>query len=322
MATVNNISAVVNPTNPGIYYKAIDPSLIKGILFVPKGTTITSAQLSNLYTLLKGLSLNDAKSARLYEVGNLVDFKDNSEKAVTQSFGYGPEYTVRDGLYKWQFQFRKGKKPLNDALRSFNGDDWDVFFVDYNNVLWGQTYVDDEGNEGLQAIPIIEVYTNPFGLNDGKKLADYLIDVKFEPKYINELGAFIDDAGFQILDELPPIQDVVVTGVADATSGTYDVTIKTKFGFNLFDQYNSTTSGFAQVGVFKFTNATSGATIAVTGVVANAAGQNFKVTVSPTDPAYPTGSGKVQIDLVGPTELDAAGVTGFESLGPIQITKN
>lgn len=322
MATVGNISAALQPSNVGIGAKTLDPKLIKGALIVPKGFVITNANLSTLLSVLQSAAYNDSKGSRLYPVANLVDFKDNSEKAVVQTFGYGGQKTVRDGIYKWSFQFVKGGKTLNDALRTFNGDNWDFFFVDHNNVLFGKQYVDTNGAAGIKAIPSIEIYTNPFGLNDGKKVAEYMVEFVFDPKYLNELGQFIADAGFDILDNVTGLQDVVLTGVADATSGTYDITVATKLGVNLFGQYGNN-AGLAQSACFVATNAATGAAIPITSVTPNAGGQYLAIVVDKTNTNYPTVSGaKVQFNLVGPTALNTAGVAGFESTGAIQIVKN
>jgi hypothetical protein len=323
MPTIDNIFASLAPANVGIGKAQFDPKLIKGALIVPKGFTITAANLATLQTVLQNAALANGKSARIYPIANFVETKDGSEKVVEQTFGYGAKVVVRDGVYTWSFQFVNGGKTLNDALRTFNGSSWDVFFVDVKNVLMGTAYVDSTGAKGLKAIPLIQLYTQPFALNDGKKLAEYIIDFTFDPKYLNENGHYIADAGFDILDNIQGLQDVALTGVANATSGSYDLTIQTPLGVNLGDQYGNV-SGLMQSSAWSITNATTGLVIALavsTPFAYNSATKVLTIALLKTDPNYPT-TGKVSFNLVGPTELATAGIVGFESLGAVQITKN
>lgn len=309
MATIDNITTSQIPANVGIGSKYFNPKLVKGALIVPKGTIITTANLSTLQTVLQGLAQNDTKDARLYPIANFVDFKDNSEKPVTQSFGYGAEVTVRDGIQKWAFQFIKGGKTLNDALRTFNGDLWDFFFVDQKNVLFGKTC-----STGIQAIPSIEIYTDPLILNDGKKIAEYVINFKFDPKYLNEEGAFIADADFDILDTIFGLQDLVLTGVLSGTAKTLNLTVKSIMGQNIGALYTSGTTGLGNKAVWTCVD-DGGASVTISTMTWNSLG--YFVAVCTT--GYPV-SGKVHFNLVGPTALAAAGVAGFESAGEVAIT--
>ena len=323
MPTINNIYAAQTPGNVGLGQAQFDPKVIKGALLVPKGYTLTAANLASLQTYLQNAAMADGKTARVYPISGFLEFKDGSEKAPEQSFGYGAKVIVRDGMYTWSFQYMQGGKSLNDKLRTFNGSFWDCFFVDANNVLLGQTYTDSTGAAGLKAIPLIQFYCPPFALNDGKKVAEYTLDFTFDPKYLNENGSFIADAGFNILDTILGLQDVVLTGVANATSGSYDITVKTALGVNLGDQYG-VAGGLLQLPAWLITNAATGLVIAPAAsnpFTYNTATKIITIALLKSDPNYPS-IGKVQFNLVGPTELATAGVAGFESVGPIQITKN
>ena len=323
MPTINNIFAALTPGNVGLGQAQFDPKIVKGALIVPKGYIIPGASLATLQTVLQNAAMADGKSARIYPISNFTEMRDGSEKVVEQTFGYGAKIVVRDGMYTWSFQFVQGGKTLNDALRTFNGSSYDIFFIDANGVLMGTKYVASDGTLGLKAIPVIQMYTQPFALNDGKKVAEYVIDFTFDPKYLNELGSYIADAGFSILDTILGLQDVVLSGSANATSGSYDLTVQTPLGVNLGDQYG-TSFGLLQLACWLITNATTGLTIAPavsTPFTYNAATKKITIALLKTDPNYPT-TGKVQFNLAGPTELATAGVVGFESTGPVQITKN
>ena len=324
MPTINNIYAALTPKNVGLGQAQFDPKVVKGALIVPKGFIITAAQLATLQVVLQNAANADGKAARIYPISNFVEFKDGSEKAVEQSFGYGAKVVVRDGFYTWSFQFIQGGKTLNDALRTYNGSSWDIFFVDSNNVLMGQQYADPStGALGLKAIPIVQMYTQPFALNDGKKVAEYMIDFTFDPRYLNEQGAYIADAGFPILDTIFGLQDVILSNPsANATPGTYNVKVLTPLGVNLGDQYGNI-GGLVQAACWS-ASTLAGLPIALkvsTPIAYDSANKVFNVSLLTTDANYPT-TGKLNINLNGPTELATAGVSGFESTGPISIIKN
>jgi hypothetical protein len=325
MATVNSLQNNVASRNVGLTTSFLDPRLIKGALIVPKGYTILAADLAALQTKLLADAAANSKAARIYPIANLVDFKDSSEKAIRQNFGYGPSKTVRDGAYTWQFQFTKGGHTLLSALRIFNGDAWDYLFVDSKNVLIGQIYVDPvTGAKGVQAIPSIDFYAEPFSLNDGKKVAEYLVNFSFFPEYVNELIGFISDAGFSILDTVKGLKDVNLAGVGSATPGTYTITLTDAMGVNLFGNIaNLTGAANAQ---WVVTNDVTGLVIPVTSVNSNATANGgagaFDVVLPTAHANYPAGATKIAFNLVGPTALVAANVGNYESTGAVKITKN
>jgi hypothetical protein len=313
MATIDTISQAIEAKNTGLPTKALDPKNIVGALIVPRKTTISASNALALQTYLQGLANNDVNENRLYPVGNFVEFKDNSEKSVKQSFGYGSRFTVRDGIYIWQFQFVKGGKGLNDALRTFNGSDWDYFFVDSKNVLYGYL-----NNGKVQSIPNIENYTDPMIINDGKKVTEYTIEFVFSPKYLNELGAVIADSDFDIMDNIYGLQDVNLAVTANATSKKYNITVKSKLNQDIGALYSGS-GGLAQASLWTAVVTATGVVLTVSSVAWDAATSSFLLTLGAT--GYPS-AGTITFNLVGPTELSTGGVAGFESTGSVACTFN
>ena len=305
--SVNNIYAALTPANTGIGQAQFDPKLIKGVLIVPKGYALTAAQVATLQTKLQNDAMNDSKSSRIYPINFFVETKDGSENAVEQSFAYGAKVIVRDGFYTWSFQWIQGGKTLSDALRTFNGANWNIFLVDANDVLLGT--INPADPLGIASIPLVQMYTVPFKLNDGKKIAEYSVQFTFDPKYLNELGAVIANAGFSILDTITGLQNAALS-MTTALTKVFNVTVQTPQGLNLGGQYGSV-SGLAQAALWTATD-TAGAALTVSAVAYNASTQTFTVTLASTN--YVVGH-TILINLVGPTELATGGVPGFESLG-------
>jgi hypothetical protein len=324
MASVNTLKNNLLSKNTGLVSKPFDPKRIAGAIITPKGYSLTAAQVATLQTKLAADAALDTKALRIYPVANFLDFKDNSEKPVEQSFSTGAEVTVRDGVYKFGFQFTKGGQSLQAALRAFNGSNWDFLFIDDSNQIIGTYYLDATGALGIKAIPSIEIYTSAWMLNDGKKVAEYVINFKFFPKWINENRAYIavdPTTEFDVLQTVTGLKDVQLKVTGSATPGTYYVQLFDTENVNLFGELNP---GMAAAAMYKVTNTLNGGTITPTSVTADVANQRFTM-VLPTTGNYPTGTGqdtKLTIDLVGPTELIAGNVEGIESLGAFTITKN
>jgi hypothetical protein len=322
MATVNSLQNNISSKNTGLTSSFFDPKLIKGALIVPKGYIIAAADLATLQTKLLADAANDNKASRIYPIANFLDFKDASEKVIKQTFGYGVSKTVRDGAYTWQFQFTKGGHTLNSAIRAFNGDAWDYIFVDKNGTLIGQIYADPvTGALGIQSIPSIDLYAEPFALNDGKKVAEYMVNFSFFPEYINELVGFISDAGFSTLDVVKGLKDINLSGVGSATPGTYTITLTDAMKVNLFGSI-SNLSGAGGIAQWVVLNDVTGAAITISAINLNANAKAFDLVLSVADPDYPAGATKISFNLVGPTALAAANVGAYESTGKILITKN
>jgi hypothetical protein len=321
MAQVNTILANTVAKNTGLVAKAFDPKRIAGALIVPKGYTLTAAQIATLQAKLTADAALDSKTQRIYPLSNLLDFKDNSEKPVVQAFSTGAETTVRDGVYKWGFQFTKGGQTLHSAVRVFNGASWDFLLVDDSNQIIGTAWIDGTGAQGVKAIPSIEIFTDAWMPNDGKKVTEYMTNFKFFPKYINEQLAFIQVdpiAEFDILGTVQGLKDATLKVTASATPGTYYCSIFDNTNENLFDELQA---GLV-LALWTLVNTVTGATITITSVTPDAANKRFVIVVTTADPDYPIAGQKITFNLVGPTELIAANVEGIESTGPVSIVRN
>lgn len=264
-------------------------------------------------------SQQDNPALRIYPVPNFFSFKDSSEKAVEQKFDYGQVQTVRDGIMDWQFDFRLGGLNLSNALRSYNGYAWSFLFIDSKNQLVGTQAVDSTGANTIGAIAPIEFYQDPFMPNDGKKLATYTSKFRFLAKYVNELVAYVTTANFDIVGTIKGLIDVVLTGVPSSTAGSYNITVTSRVGGINVGALFST--ALASASVWTASNDITGAAITVTTATWNTAGY-FVLALTTTSPPYPAIGAKLDINLVGPTELATALVPGYASTGAVVITRS
>lgn len=317
MSLLNQLNCISDIGNTGVGACSLDFKKIVGAILTPKGYTIEAADLVDSASLLAKLQADTQaanKAARIYPVMGFVNAEDNSSGLQKQTFSYGVEAPVRDGINNWAFQFVKGGLSLLQKLRLFNKSTaFDFLFVDDENKILGTASAD---GTGLQAIPSMYFWARQWKANTGQAIAEYTCEFAFLPQYINEYVASVS-AGFDITTNVIGLQDVKVSGVADSVSGSYDLTAVAG-GTNLGDLYETE---LASASVWEAKNFATGAAIDITGVTYDATAKAFVVALDKTAPAYPA-TGFVTINLVAPAALAAAGVVGFESLGAAKIAKN
>ena len=323
---LNQATAAGNSKASAIYF---DVKNITGAILTPKGYQISNANLATVAALLAALQAdcnNANKAARLFPIYGFEQISDNSEDLQVQTTSIGSRKPVRDGYNDWGFEFFTGGLSLLNQLRKFNkqSDSHDFFFIDANNRLIGMTATDSTGNTIMQAIPSNGgfFFAHPFKMNDGGKLAGYKLQFVFHPKYINDLVNYVDLNAVDLATTLYALEDVNLTGIADGTSGTYDIVLQTPTGIYLATNY---AAALTQNGAWVATNTQTGVAIPITGVTAKGDGHTFLVVLNKVDANYPTvGGQKVTITLAAPAALAAltTPLTGFESTGGVSIVKN
>jgi len=329
---VANISGILSQnaaagnSKPSALY--LDVKNIVGVILAPKGYQISNANLATAALAIAALQadiLNAAKSARLFPIFGFEQIADNSEDIQVQTTSIGSRHVVREGYNDWKFEFFTGGLSLLIQLRKFNkqATGHDFFFIDANGCLIGKSLTDATGNVIIQAIPSDGgfFWAHPFKMNDGGKLSQYQLQFVFNPKYVNESVNYVDLSAYDLPTTLVGLEDVNITGVADATSGSYDIIPQTPTGIYLAANYPA---ALAQAGAWVATNATTGLTIPVTTATVQADGKTVIIALPTANANYPTTGQKVNITLAAPAALAALTIpiTGFESAGPVSIPKN
>lgn len=317
MSLLNSLNCIADAGNTGIGACSLDFKKITGAILTPKGYTIAAADLADSATLMAKLqadTLATNKAARIYPISGFVNAEDNSSGLQKQTFGYGDEAPVRDGINNWTYQFVKGGLTLLKKLRLFNKSTaYDFLFIDDENKILGTASAD---GTGLKAIPSMYFWAHQWKANTGQAVAEYKLEFAFLPQYVNEYVASAD-AGFDFSTNIIGLQDVTVTGVVSAIAGTYGISAVAG-GTNLGDLYDTE---LAAAAAFVATNFATGSAITITGVTYNSTTKVFAVALDVADPDYPA-SGFVNINLASPSALAALGVNGFESLGAAKMAKN
>lgn len=319
MSVINQIQCQDSIKNTGVCDCYFDPKNFIGCIIAPLSTLFGSLDFDTALATLNA-KISAVKSDRIYPFFGWVGIADNSEDATRQTFGFGTQETVREGKYVLTAEFRKGGLNLNNALRSFNGKQskYGVFFVDAENTLIGTT-TPGQG-VGIKPIPLDDLYTYPFKVNDGSKVSQYRTMFTFDPVYVNENIAFVKlDPTVVLLKELEGLTDVTISKLS-ATSTTVVVKLNTSCGEDLYDTYADELS---DVDAFVLANATSGGVITLTSVVKNDTLKAWTITIpTASNPNYPAAAGVYTVKLVNPSDLSLnLGVTGFENVNTLSVTR-
>lgn len=322
MGVLNALSCLGSAKNTGVQQCFCDPKFMQGAILVPKGTTLTTSTLSAFQTALTALLYNTSKSGRGYPIYDFEAPKDATEQKTVQTQPTGQKHVVKEGYNDWSFAFVAGGLSLLQNLRSFNGSNWDFFFVDNNPQ--GQTIFGIAGAGGtLQAIPSNGgfFWAEPWKMNDGSKITEYMVQFVFNSKYAVDNVAWVQlPAATDIPTSFPGLDDAIVTASAtvNATTKNFNISLVSPLGIDI-GALNST--AWASASLWNAAAASSGAAIVVSSVtwvpsvVAGVPGY-FTLLLATTN--YPTPPAPVLINLNAPSVLAAAGLD-YESTGALSI---
>jgi hypothetical protein len=240
-------------------------------------------------------------------LSNIVNINDGTEAPVIQTFNTGAKTVVRNGFYDLTLQWEAGGFCVLYALLKANGQNKPFFIYTDKGLLIGTDAATSSEAQQFKGINPNMIYTHPFKFSDGTKVAEYTIQVNFEPTQINQSIAFVDfgnDGGLSYLSGLSGLQNVTLNQLADPTSTTFTIGAVTACGtVNLHDDF---ASELAVPGAWVAKNAATGGTVVISGVVDSPSLGGWVLTLT-TPPA------SVIISLAGPTELAALDVIGYES---------
>lgn len=312
MATLNAAICATNLRNTGYGDCVIDPKLIRMAIRVPKNLVLTVAQLADLQNTINSLILSDSKSTRIYPIGGFVTPTDNSEDTIFQSMGDGSQVPVRDGNYRWTFEYLRGALCVSLALRSHNFQNTTWLFVDDKNLILGQKKLDATGLAyGLAGVPAL-FHAKPWKMATGTTVTSYAVYFDMDSTYLNDYFGFVQ-ADFNLKDVIG-LQNIVLQQTGASAAGVFKIQALTGCDYgNMFDLYSTELASSPSLWIL--TNTTTGNVITTTSVVADANAKAFTITAAAADPDYPaTSDGLITVNLGGPTALDAADIPGFEGI--------
>jgi len=322
MPKVNEIACATDMRNTGVGTCVVNPTKIVGAFKVPANFSIPDAfatTVSALRTYLTESTLKDSVLERIFPVHGFKGYTSSSEELVQATLGYGSQVPVRDGNYRWTFQFLDGGLCLLKALQSHNyqSSRW-IFYDDQGLLIGWRRQLVTGGSYDLTGIPTT-FHALKWDPSDGANPASYRLYFDFEPQYINKYLGFLQP-GFNPA-EILGLQDINLVQTGVSAAGVSKIQAKTGCdGSNLYD-LTGFSAALASAALWTATNPVSGNAITISSVVADPNTKAFTVTLLNSDPDYPgSAGGEVVIGLVGPTELDAADISGYEGR-PVTIVR-
>lgn len=335
--TINYNNCLGTVKNTGVPQCYTDTSFITGAIIVPRGTVIDGTTVS-ITTSLTNLIYNASKTARGYTAYDFEKVDDSSDKLVLQNMPNGARHPVREGWMDLMFQWFDGGITKNQAMRTFNGSNWDFFFIDTNPMngqsnLWGIYTINSSTGlvvpNKIQAFPVLPggfLWTPPQKPNTGTERTAYTTQFSFKQTYWADQIAAVSCA-FDFPTTYPGLNDVVVAASAtvNATPGSFNISLVSPLGTDIGALYNAALSGTGKSN-WTVANAATAASITITSVtwvpstVSGVPGY-FTIVVPTTAPPYPVSPAPVLINLVNASILQAAGVP-YESTGALSIASS
>jgi hypothetical protein len=306
MATVlNAFNCIPSGGNTAVPQCAVDIKSIIGCVLLPAGTQFLAATLTSEAVFLAALQTATLalKPQRAFPVQNFEEIKDNTEQPKEDTLGYGDSSIVREGYYKWDFQFIKGGFCLSKSLRKFNSQNVDVMFVDANGLLFGLKV-----GTALQGINTSYTYSAPFMVNNGSKVTQYWLKFVFKPYFIDSIGFVqLNPGDFQ---NVVGLNDVVIgSGGARVANVSLVTAAFSCGGLSLYALYSI---ALASASLWAGTDSVTGLPVAITSVAASATFQGWTITFNASDPNYNVGN-PMNITMAAPSVLNAADVFAVES---------
>lgn len=306
MAELNNPGCVlVVGANTGIPGCAFIPDKFVGAILVPKNLVIEDTDIPTIVSKLQELAMAATKD-RIYPVFRFEEITDNSEEETIATLGYGSKQIVKEGKYDFTFRITQGGLCFQNKLRTFNGSNKKVLFVDGNNVIYGTKV---EG--GIAGLSMDFFYAKPFKANDASNAA--IFNVRFalsKPSEFNENVAFVK-VDEDVEEAVKGLIDLELTQLA-IDAGKVTVGIRTSC--DKVDIFESFGDALASGDLWKVTK--NGADVVVTSVAKSATLPGWDVSFTGTDVHV--------ITLVSPAELALANIggdpeNGFEA-GSLTVT--
>lgn len=236
----------------------------------------------------------------------------NVEKATeakkTGTLNQGKSEILMEGIPAFNLQVKMSYRQ-SQILRSLNGLDLRIFVVDHVKAFWGELN-DAEDLQGNQA----QVYISGDDFTDGQSIKTVEISVSFtDVEAFKSAGAYLD-LNFNVAD-YGRLKDVTLYEKIAAAANVINISgmIKTGKAGGGLDIYEDYKAAMAIGGNWTAKNLQTGLAMTITSVAQNAGGY-WVFTLDATQWGALQSADQVEIKWAAPSVLDAANVTGVESV--------
>jgi len=291
----------------------------KGLILHDSGLELTLAERASIATVVAALKADSraVRGARAYPIMQLTNFEDKSTEPTKAAVGNLSisQITMQEGVPAFSFQHFKGDLFHQQLSRAQNAN-LRLYIIDANYVLYGTKTAG--GN--MTGFTLSEFYAELAKFATASEPAKYPFSVTLSSitEYKENLAIIqLDSTIFSISGIIdvdlntagaPMVQTTNVAKISPIGRGGKNIGL-------LFS------TELAVVGAWSAVNSQTGAPVTITSVAWDAVNNRFNVTLDSTAYTALTSGNKVTVDLTTSAALLALGVDGFESLGPVTLTK-
>ena len=313
----NDLSCESSKRNVGFGSCVVDLGTFAGFIFSDSPKVWTDAELEDPLATLQEMIAADDKSVRFFPINDVFQWTDNSEDVTIQTSDLGKKVFVKDGDYDWTSQHTKGALCLLEAIQSHNGYVY-MHYIAKPGSLGGSKakLLGTNQNGSFATIPVL-LHALKWKMATGSAVAEYLVRHIIDNAYLNNGNLAYKEMNLGDLLALQGLQDLqIVVNSFNDTTGVVNISIKTACGgANVGATHNAE---FANIARYSAQNAETGGAIGITSATYFANNKTFDVTLDTGDADYPE-DGNIDFDLVGTAALRAAGIEGYESIGPVTL---
>lgn len=224
----------------------IDWGKVKGAILVEHGKKLTELDEASPAEKLLAACHADGAS-RIYPIGTFVEYAREGGEVQTNAVGYGGTKITGISARNDTYTLDVPNEALNATLLASKSKQWDAYFYDENNVIYGQR--DDDGS--LAGIPMQCVYSNLSEHPTSGDPASHTVTfcMKDAEKYLKNIAYVQCD--FDLEDALIGLTPVELVEMTSGNYkileefGSYDRTEEIVSGVNagdLVDMFNDATT--------------------------------------------------------------------------------
>jgi hypothetical protein len=279
-----------------------------GVIFGPTGVDFPATTIAAFKTAIEAAILEDVTYNRVRPLQDIIEVTPSGGDPITFTETTTQRSRITaDGYQAFIVRYSDGGFCLSNRLRQAKSLNVGVMIIMDNGVL--QCYASPNADQ-VRFIPA-DFYAMPaLPPTQPSEAPSYRFQLTIAPEDINEASAVLDfsaSGGLGYLKGLSGLQDVKLYQTAARATGVLNIGASSSCGtVDMFDVY---ADELEDETLWEFRNAATGALVPITSVVKSTTYKGWVVTLNPNTYA-PAG----YIAWAGPTELDAGGVSGFESI--------
>jgi len=291
----------------------------KAILLLDSGVEFDLADRASVAVLTAAIkaATRAPRGARVYPIMSITNFEDTSTEPTKAAIGNLSisQITMQEGIPAFTFQHYKGDL-FHQQLAKAQNSNLTLMIIDYGDVLYGTK----KSSGNLAGYSLSEFYAQLAKFATATEPAKYPFNVVFDSivEYKDNLMIVQMDKSIYNISGIVDVDLNTAGAPLVQTTNVAKISPIGRGGKNIGLLYPTE---LAVVGAWSAVNSQTGAPVTITSVAWDAVNNRFNVTLDSTAYTALTSGNKVTVDLTTSAALLALGVDGFESLGPVTLTK-